>query len=147
MPPGGPQQQGNLMPRNPSAMINVSGVSQAPPIYPGGPSPGMPGSNTSNLIQQQGPSPGAAVTSFVQSPAPNQSMMSPSPITQGPRSVGSPMINPNSNQSIATPQQSDASHDQRQDEQAYLDKVKQLGKYIEPLRRMIARIGKLMNTF
>ena len=64
------------------------------------------------------------------------------PITQGPRSVGSPMINPNSNQSIATPQQSDATHDQRQNEQEYLDKVKQLGKYIEPLRRMIARIGK-----
>ena len=142
MPPG-PQQPSNLMPRNPSTMINVS---QAPPIYPGGPSPGMPGTNPSSLIQQQGPSPGAAVTSFVQSPnVPNQNMMSPSPITQGPRSVGSPMINPNSNQSIATPQQSDATHDQRQDEQAYLDKVKQLGKYIEPLRRMIARIGKRMS--
>lgn len=28
-----------------------------------------------------------------------------------------------------------------QDEQAYLDKVKQLSRYIEPLRRMIAKIG------
>jgi hypothetical protein len=54
-----------------------------------------------------------------------------------------PMVHggPRSNQSIATPQQSDAVHDQRQDEQAYLDKVKQLGKYIEPLRRVIERIG------
>ena len=145
--PTGPQQPSNLMPRNPTTMINLPGVSQAPPIYPGGPSPGMSGTNTSNsnLIQQQGPSPGAAVTSFVQSPA-HQNMMSPSPITQGPRSVGSPMMNPNSNQSIATPQQSDAIHDQRQDESAYLDKVKQLGKYIEPLRRMIARIGKIMSV-
>merc|ERR1711936_857396 len=48
---------------------------------------------------------------------------------------------PMSNQSIATPQQSDNSQEPRQDEQAYLDKVKALGKYIEPLRRMIARIG------
>merc|ERR1719479_90616 len=46
-----------------------------------------------------------------------------------------------SNQSIATPQQGESVHDQRQNEQEYLDKVKQLGKYIEPLRRMIARIG------
>ena len=31
--------------------------------------------------------------------------------------------------------------DQSQEDQQYLEKVRQLGKYIEPLRRMIARIG------
>ena len=138
MPPGQPQQ-GNIMHRNPSQMINIPGASQgAPPIYPGGPSPGMPSMSAGNTFPG-GPSPGGAVTGFVQSPA-NPNMMSPSPM--GPRSVGSPLI-PTS-QSIATPQQGgDAAHDQRQDEQAYLEKVKQLGKYIEPLRRMIARIGKM----
>merc|ERR1719216_214593 len=97
-------------------------------------------SSNSNMMQQQGPSPGVAVSGFIQSPAANQNMMSPSPMAQGPRSVGSPLM-PMSNQSIATPQQSDTSQEPRQDEQAYLDKVKALGKYIEPLRRMIARIG------
>ena len=136
------QQQGITMTRNPT-MINVTGAAQAPPIYQGGPSPGMPqmsGTTSSNMMQQQGPSPGVAVSGFIQSPAANQNMMSPSPMAQGPRSVGSPLM-PMSNQSIATPQQSDTNQEPRQDEQAYLDKVKALGKYIEPLRRMIARIG------
>ena len=155
------QVPGNRMPtgptgitlnRNPS-MMNVPAASQAPPLYQSGPSTGMPqvsGTSTGNLMQQ-GPSPGGAVNSFIPSPASNPNMMSPSPMggQQGPRSVGSPMGmamvgGPMSNQSIATPQQSDHVHDQRQDEQAYLEKVKQLGKYIEPLRRMIARIGNLL---
>ena len=132
MPPGQPQQ-GNMQMRQ-----MIPGASHAPPTYPGGPSPGIPSMSVANTFPG-GPSPGGAVTGFVQSPA-NQSLMSPSPMGGGPRSVGSPLI-PTS-QSIATPQQGgDAAHDQRQDEQAYLEKVKQLGKYIEPLRRMIARIG------
>ena len=138
--------------RNPS-MMSVAGAPQIPPpIYQGGPSPGMAqqvsGPAGTTVMQQPGPSPGGTVTGFIQSPASNQNMMSPSPMggQQGPRSVGSPMGmsmvgGPMSNQSIATPQQGESVHDQRQDEQAYLEKVKQLGKYIEPLRRMIARIG------
>ena len=150
MPPGPHPPTGITMTRN-TSMINVPGASQAPPIYQGGPSPGMSqvsGTSTANIMQQQGPSPGGVVTGFIQSPASNHNMMSPSPMggQQGPRSVGSPMGmtmvgGPMSNQSIATPQQSDPVHN---DEQAYLDKVKQLGKYIEPLRRMIARIGNLI---
>lgn len=139
------------MTRNPTMMAVTAGSQVAPPIYQSGPSPGMPqqvASATGSTVIQQGPSPGGAMTGFIQSPASNQNMMSPSPMAQqGPRSVGSPMGmsmagGPMSNQSIATPQQGDSVHDQRQDEQAYLEKVKQLGKYIEPLRRMIARIGK-----
>ena len=98
MPPGQPQQ-GNIIHRNPTQLI--PGASHAPPTYPGGPSPGMPSMSVANTFTG-GPSPGGPVTGFVQSPA-NQSLMSPSPMGGGPRSVGSPLI-PTS-QSIATPQQ------------------------------------------
>ena len=114
------------MPQNPASQV-------PPPMYGGG-----QGGN-SQVQGGMAPSPGTSM---------NQSLMSP---MGGPRSVGSPMGGmpiggPMSNQSIATPQQADSiAHDQRQDEQAYLEKVKQLGKYIEPLRKMINKIGMWCN--
>merc|ERR1712141_592498 len=43
--------------------------------------------------------------------------------------------------SIRTPQNNADNSQQTPEEAAYLDKVRQLGKYIEPLRKMIAKIG------
>lgn len=54
------------------------------------------------------------------------------------RSVG--MV-PSPGSSLNTPGQPNQSPMGMQDEQAYRDKVRQLSKYIEPLRKMIARMG------
>ena len=43
--------------------------------------------------------------------------------------------------SIRTPQNNADNSQQTPEEAGYLDKVRQLGKYIEPLRKMIAKIG------
>lgn len=66
-----------------------------------------------------------------------------------PRSVGPPptshqlAASPSSYSSVNTPQsQADQPAPSSQEDQAYLDKVRQLGKYIEPLRKMISRIGE-----
>ncbi len=78
-----------------------------------------------------------------QSPASSGQYISHSPVMAqhgisspaGPRAmVPSPLAMSNAN----TPQSDQAAS---QEEQQYLEKVRQLSKYIEPLRRMIARIG------
>lgn len=61
---------------------------------------------------------------------------------QGQRSVGmaaspSSSLNTPGNPGAPTPSPMGMQHE----EQAYRDKVRQLSKYIEPLRKMIARMG------
>jgi len=82
----------------------------------------------------QGPSP---VPTYAQSP---QHLSQPSP---GQVMVPSPMqqknnsLNPSPSSGVNTPLGQPASQEDRE----YLEKVKQLEKYIEPLRRMIHKIG------
>jgi len=128
-----------------------------------GPRPGMPmggpGPNQNPAIYSINPSPGSMVQ--VSSPAmiqmPGQSPMGgghfvPSPQQQqpgGPAGAGVPspggprmsMAPSPQSTSIRTPQNNADNAPQTPEEQAYLDKVRQLGKYIEPLRKMIAKIG------
>ena len=122
-------------------MMNQGGPNQGPPPrYPmgaGQPRPQQqqaPGGQMPPHVMQQNqqvPSPGAPV-GFIPSPASNQMMnQQPSPMSN-PGSIRGMAPSPMST-SIATP--SDEDH-------AYFEKVKQLGKYIEPLRQMIAGIGK-----
>lgn len=48
---------------------------------------------------------------------------------------------PSPSSSLNTPAGMGATPSPLQEDQAYRDKVRQLSKYIEPLRRMIARMG------
>lgn len=67
---------------------------------------------------------------------------SPSPQVGGmmgaQRSVG---MAPSPSGPLNTPGQAQPAPSPLQDEQAYREKVRQLSKYIEPLRKMIARMG------
>ena len=95
-----------------------------PPHYVGGPSPsgGLP--TSSPIMQPGGPSP---VPSY-QGPSP-QHMQQPSP-------GGMLAMNPSPSSNVNTPM-APASHEDKE----YIDKIKSLEKYIEPLRAMIAKIG------
>ena len=48
---------------------------------------------------------------------------------------------PSPSSSLNTPGGVGATPSPQQEDQAYRDKVKQLSKYVEPLRRMIAKMG------
>lgn len=81
-------------------------------------------------------SPASLSAQPVQSPA-----MAPSPgaiCMLGQRSVG--MV-PSPSNSLNTPGAPNQSPMGMQEDQAYREKVRQLSKYIEPLRKMIARMG------
>ncbi|XP_074643654.1 mediator of RNA polymerase II transcription subunit 15-like isoform X2 [Tubulanus polymorphus] len=117
-PPGMQRQFPGQMQQQPSSQPNSVGpMSQQP-------SPAPPGSYPmhSPAAMIRTPSPGSQIA---RSPAPRQTMGAPSPgsiqlNTPGnPGSVGSNI-----------------------DDQAYLEKLKQLSKYIEPLRKMISKIDK-----
>merc|ERR1719158_544175 len=97
------------------------GARAPPPNYISGPSPNMP---TSSPLQPQGPSP---IPSY-QGPSPQQ-LQQPSPSMMS--------MNPSPSSAVNTPLGAPASQEDRE----YLEKVKQLEKYIEPLRRMIHKIG------
>lgn len=101
----------------------------------GGPPMSMPPTSVGGPQQQHqqmvpspalAPSPGGAGGGMVMTPG-----------QQGQRSVGGMAPSPSS--SLNTPGQPGQSP--MQDEQAYREKVRQLSKYIEPLRKMIARMG------
>ena len=96
-----------------------------PPHYVGGPSPagGLPTSSPG--MMPQGPSP---VPSYQPGPSPQQ-MQQPSPGGMLP-------MQPSPSSNVNTPM-APASHEDKE----YIDKVKSLEKYIEPLRNMIAKIG------
>ena len=95
-----------------------------PPHYVGGPSPGGGLPTSSPIMQPGGPSP---VPSY-QGPSP-QHMQQPSP-------GGMLAMNPSPSSNVNTPM-APASHEDKE----YIDKIKSLEKYIEPLRNMIAKIG------
>lgn len=73
-----------------------------------------------------------ASPALVPSPSQQVGMMGPQ------RSVG---MAPSPSSSLNTPGQAQPTPSPLQDEQAYREKVRQLSKYIEPLRKMIARMG------
>ncbi|XP_026667031.1 mediator of RNA polymerase II transcription subunit 15-like isoform X2 [Ceratina calcarata] len=127
------QQQLNHMQRK-GEMINVG--------FPG------PRNVTPNQFLSQSPSPSAPSPAALGAPSSNQMVASPalvpSPNPQhatmaGPqRSVG--MV-PSPSSSLNTPGGVGATPSPQQEDQAYRDKVRQLSKYIEPLRRMIAKMS------
>merc|ERR1719500_553680 len=132
----GPGQQPGMMMQRGGVMQRMAGPPMPrapPPGYIRGPSPGL--SVSSPALLPQGPSP---VPTYAQSP---QQMQQPSP---GQGMVPSPMggkqnssLNPSPSSGVNTPSGAPASQEDRE----YLEKVKQLEKYIEPLRRMIHKIG------
>lgn len=109
--------------------------SMPPPPQPS-PQPGQPSSQPSSNVSS-GPAP--SPSSFLPSPSPQPSQSPVTARTPQNFSVPSPgplntPVNPSSVLSPAGPSQAE--------EQQYLDKLKQLSKYIEPLRRMINKIDK-----
>ncbi|XP_051696986.2 mediator of RNA polymerase II transcription subunit 15 isoform X2 [Oryctolagus cuniculus] len=109
--------------------------SMPPPPQPS-PQPGQPSSQPSSNVSS-GPAP--SPSSFLPSPSPQPSQSPVTARTPQNFSVPSPgplntPVNPSSVMSPAGSSQAE--------EQQYLDKLKQLSKYIEPLRRMINKIDK-----
>ncbi|XP_043253697.1 mediator of RNA polymerase II transcription subunit 15-like isoform X1 [Colletes latitarsis] len=108
---------------------------------------------TANQFLRQSPSPSAPSPAGLSAPSSNQMVASPalvpSPSPQhaimgGPqRSVG---MAPSPSSSLNTPGGVGATPSPQQEDQAYRDKVRQLSKYIEPLRRMIAKMGNEGNV-
>merc|ERR1719462_99769 len=107
-------------------------------MRPGGPPPYITGAST-GVPPGQGPSPAPVYTGS--SPG---GQMNPSPGQPGGRPVPSPNMAPTPspgggiNSNVNTPM--GGAPDSVADRE-YMDKVKQLEKYIEPLRRMITKIG------
>ncbi|XP_069613397.1 mediator of RNA polymerase II transcription subunit 15 isoform X5 [Ranitomeya imitator] len=120
---------------SPSPVQQVQTPQSMPPPPQPSPQPSQPMSQpNSNVSSGTAPSP-----SFMPSPSPQPSQSPASARTPQNFSVPSPGPlntpgNPNSVMSPASTSQSD--------EQQYLEKLKQLSKYIEPLRRMINKIDK-----
>ncbi|KAG5338611.1 MED15 polymerase, partial [Acromyrmex heyeri] len=136
--PGQMQQQLNHIQRKPSEMMNTG--------FPG------PRNVTPNQFLRQSPSPSAPSPAGLGAPSSNQMIASPalvpSPSPQhaimtGPtRSVNSVGMAPSPSNSLNTPRGVGATPSPQQKDQAYRDKVRQMSKYIEPLRRMIAKMNK-----
>ncbi|XP_015733559.1 mediator of RNA polymerase II transcription subunit 15 isoform X3 [Coturnix japonica] len=111
--------------------------SMPPPPQPQpSPQPGQPNSQpNSNVSSGPAPSP----SSFLPSPSPQPSQSPAAARTPQNFSVPSPgpLNTPGNPNSVMSPASSSQS-----EEQQYLEKLKQLSKYIEPLRRMINKIDK-----
>lgn len=155
MQPGinGPMGGGNQMPnqiQNPM-LGNLQQMQRKPPdnMMMNAPNTGFPRNPTPTQFLRQSPTPSVQSPAGLSGPpSGNQMVASPalvhSPSSQmslmgGPqRSVG---MAPSPSSSLNTPGQPGQSPMGMQEEQAYREKVRQLSKYIEPLRRMIARIG------
>ncbi|KAL0130780.1 hypothetical protein PUN28_002416 [Cardiocondyla obscurior] len=140
--PGQMQQQLNHIQRKPNEMMNTG--------FPG------PRNVTPNQFLRQSPSPSAPSPAGLGAPSSNQMVASPalvpSPSPQhaimtGPsRSVNSVGMAPSPSSSLNTPGGVGATPSPQQEDQAYRDKVRQLSKYIEPLRRMIAKMSSEGNV-
>ncbi|KAF5271366.1 hypothetical protein FQA39_LY08164 [Lamprigera yunnana] len=113
------------------------------------PNAGFPRNSTPTQFLRQSPTPSVQSPASLSGPqSSNQMVASPalvhSPSSQmslmtGPqRSVG---MAPSPSSSLNTPGQPGQSPMGMQEDQAYREKVRQLSKYIEPLRKMIARMG------
>lgn len=84
------------------------------------------------------PTPNQMVPSPAMAPSPSSQMNMQMNTPNQQRSVG---MAPSPSSSLNTPGQPNQSPMGLQDEGAYMQKVRQLSKYIEPLRKMIARMG------
>ncbi|XP_019362424.1 PREDICTED: mediator of RNA polymerase II transcription subunit 15 isoform X3 [Gavialis gangeticus] len=135
---------GQVSQNNITMMSSPSPVQQAqtpqsmppPPQPQPSPQPGQPTSQpNSNVSSGPAPSP----SSFLPSPSPQPSQSPAAARTPQNFSVPSPgpLNTPGNPNSVMSPASSNQS-----EEQQYLDKLKQLSKYIEPLRRMINKIDK-----
>ncbi|XP_015355867.1 mediator of RNA polymerase II transcription subunit 15 isoform X9 [Marmota marmota marmota] len=135
-----PQQQLKFVSQSSLTMLSSPSPGQqvqTPQSMPPPPQPSpQPGSQpNSNVSSGPAPSP----SSFLPSPSPQPSQSPVTARTPQNFSVPSPgplntPVNPSSVMSPAGSSQAE--------EQQYLDKLKQLSKYIEPLRRMINKIDK-----
>ncbi|XP_044266798.1 mediator of RNA polymerase II transcription subunit 15-like isoform X2 [Tribolium madens] len=149
---GGPMQNsmGPMGNQIPNQMLSQMQTNKQGPMMMNGPNTGFPRNSTPNQFLSQSPSPSVQSPAGLSgAPSSNQMVASPalapSPSSQmsmlgagPPRSVG--MV-PSPGSSLNTPGQPNQSPMGMQDEQAYREKVRQLSKYIEPLRKMIARMG------
>ncbi|XP_049721331.1 mediator of RNA polymerase II transcription subunit 15 isoform X4 [Elephas maximus indicus] len=135
-PPAQVSQSSLPMLSSPSPGQQVPTPQSMPPPPQPSPQPGQPSSQpNSNVSSGPAPSP----SSFLPSPSPQPSQSPVTARTPQNFSVPSPgplntPVNPSSVMSPAGSSQAE--------EQQYLDKLKQLSKYIEPLRRMINKIDK-----
>uniref|UniRef100_A0A8D1MLY3 Mediator complex subunit 15 n=1 Tax=Sus scrofa TaxID=9823 RepID=A0A8D1MLY3_PIG len=121
---------------SPSPSQQVQTPQSMPPPPQPSPQPGPPSSQPNSNVSS-GPTP--SPSSFLPSPSPQPSQSPVTARTPQNFSVPSPgplntPVNPSSVMSPAGSSQAE--------EQQYLDKLKQLSKYIEPLRRMINKIDK-----
>lgn len=140
IPMGGQQipqvNQGNIsLMSSPSPVQQVQTPQSMPPPPQPSPQPSQSMSQpNSNVSSGTAPSP-----SFMPSPSPQPSQSPASARTPQNFSVPSPgpLNTPGNPNSVMSP----ASNNQSE-EQQYLEKLKQLSKYIEPLRRMINKIDK-----
>ncbi|VDI58424.1 mediator of RNA polymerase II transcription subunit 15-like isoform X3 [Mytilus galloprovincialis] len=116
----------------------------------------QPGMQRQNMNQNAAAGPQQTMQSqnpqsMVHSPAPPMSqiasspmsMMTPSPVPPSPAARGQGMYGvPSPSSNMNTPAMSHASPAPRSvEEQAYLDKLQKLSRYVEPLRRMIKRLS------
>lgn len=142
--PMGGQQMPQVSQNSITMMSSPSPVQQAqtpqsmppPPQPQPSPQPGQPNSQpNSNVSSGPAPSP----SSFLPSPSPQPSQSPAAARTPQNFSVPSPgpLNTPGNPNSVMSPASSSQS-----EEQQYLEKLKQLSKYIEPLRRMINKIDK-----
>nr|XP_048677816.1 mediator of RNA polymerase II transcription subunit 15 isoform X2 [Caretta caretta] len=142
--PLGGQQMPQVSQSSITMMSSPSPVQQAqtpqsmppPPQPQPSPQPGQPTSQpNSNVSSGPAPSP----SSFLPSPSPQPSQSPAAARTPQNFSVPSPgpLNTPGNPNSVMSPASSSQS-----EEQQYLEKLKQLSKYIEPLRRMINKIDK-----
>uniref|UniRef100_W5MHK1 Mediator of RNA polymerase II transcription subunit 15 n=1 Tax=Lepisosteus oculatus TaxID=7918 RepID=W5MHK1_LEPOC len=134
---GGQQmpQGGMTMMSSPSPVQQVQTPQSMPPPPQPQPSPQPPSSQPNSVSSGPAPSPGG----FLPSPSPQPSQ---SPVTaRTPQNFGVPSPGPLNTPGNPNSVMSPASSSQTE-EQQYLEKLKQLSKYIEPLRRMINKIDK-----
>ncbi|RXN26941.1 mediator of RNA polymerase II transcription subunit 15-like protein [Labeo rohita] len=129
-------QQGQQMMSSPSPVQVQTPQSMPPPPQPQ-PSPQAPSSQPNSVSSGPTPSPGGFQPS--PSPQPSQSPASARTPQNYPLQVPSPgpLNTPGNPSSVMSPAGASQSEDQ-----LYMDKLKQLSKYIEPLRRMINKIDK-----
>lgn len=113
------------------------------------PNTAFPRNSTPNQFLTQSPTPSVQSPASLSGPPTSNQMVASPALVHSPgsqmslmsgaqRSVG---MAPSPSSSLNTPGQPGQSPMGMQEEQAYREKVRQLSKYIEPLRKMIARIG------
>ncbi|CAB1332683.1 unnamed protein product [Coregonus sp. 'balchen'] len=130
-----PQVQQHQMMSSPSPVQVQTPQSMPPPPQPQ-PSP-QPPSSQPNSVSSSGPTPSPG--SFQPSPSPQPSHSPATARTPQNYSVPSPgpLNTPGNPSSVMSPSGANQLEDQQ-----YMEKLKQLSKYIEPLRRMINKIDK-----